>query len=301
MYDDMKNYILVRFSGGSGGERISSIAAYYLDQEYQFTSNSHNRFTFNDLFNTTFQIEAPSYTLINKCNIPDTYWYNMDAEMISRVVELFKQKNPSRLIGKTHFHFDKNLDYSVAFKGFKLLDLRPQLDKLWIINALQLYKTACNIETTNLTHSGTNVKDFQHIITEHFNMHGWWPEYWMWYGPVSWEEFIDRVCLDMSSELEHSTIINTPDILLESANMATDLNLSWADDFCKFIGISKLIPEHCVEMVEWVTGNLKILDRLGMLDKIHENLTAAEQIQLLKSTFIPIYSDIMYEKFNIRI
>ena len=300
----MKNYILVRFAGGSGGERITSIAAYYLDQEYQSTSINHNRVAFNDLFDTVFQLVSPPYKLANRYNIPDTYWYNMDTETISRVVECFKQRYPSRLIGKTHYQFNKNVDYSVAFNGFKILDLKPKLDNAWITTALQLYKTACNIVTTDLVHNIINVNDYQHIITDHFNTHGWWPEYWLVYGPVPWAEFIDKVCLDIPFHLlrwDDSTIINSSDILLESSNVATDLNLSWETDFCKFIGIPELISEHRAEMIEWVTGNLKILERLGMSDKIHENLTAAEQIQLLKSTFIPIYSDIIYEKFNIRI
>lgn len=297
----MKNYVLVRFMGGSGGERIASIAAYYLDQEYQSIVTSHNRFMFNDLFNTALQLEAPSDDLVNKLNIPNTYWYNMDAEMISTVVESFKQQHPFRSVGKTHYHFDKNLDYSVAFKGFKILDLKPSHNKLWLITALQLYKTACNIETTDLVHSGTNVSRFQHIITDHFNTHGWWPEYWMWYGPIPWNEFIDKVCLDIVSELEHNTVISTPGMLLESANIVTDIKLSWTEEFCKFIGISELIPEHRAEMLEWVNGNLKILEQLGLADKINENLSATEQVQLLKSTFLPIYDDIIYEKFNIRI
>lgn len=295
---NMKTHTLIRYTGGSGGERISSIAAYYADTQSPLASTSHNRFIFADLFDSMFQLEGPSNTLIRECNLPEIAWVEMDSEMINRVVKWFSRQHPDRTVGKAHHIFSRDLDYATAFPGFKILDLRPAPGKFWITTALHLYKAACNIQTTNLIFNGVQNKEYVYKIKDHFNAHGWWPEYWLWYGPISWDEFLDIACSQLFNKTRPERFDDVADMVLDSANVVTDVDLSWSDEFCKFIGISNLTTDHTSALRNWVNGNLQILERVGITTDTHAELSVPDQIQLLKSKFTPVFYDVIHERFK---
>tara|TARA_R110000868_G_scaffold164293_1_gene396744 strand:- start:1667 stop:2617 length:951 start_codon:yes stop_codon:yes gene_type:complete len=314
----MKDYALIRYTGGAGGERITSIIAHYLNKNTIDIKNSYNRIKFTDLFHNSFTTEAPyDRNVIIKCNLPSTSppsdprhgmvndWINCDSADVSRVVQYYKNKKQKigDVVGKSHFVFNENLDYSIAFEGFKILDIRPAAGKDWVTTALQWYKAACNIVTErNPNWQSVVSSDEFRSIEEHLDTYGWIPEYWLWgWGSISWDEFLEKDCHNLKEHRIPLKYDNAADMVLEACSVTTDVDLKWTTDLCKFIDIPELIPDHYVTLTNWVNGNLQILDQFGLADKINEEMTVDEQCRLLKSSFnSTIYDDIMYKKYNVR-
>lgn len=291
----MRNFKLIRYEGGAGGERLTSIVSQYVDSATGPESSNNNRIQFNDLFESAFQLEWPKQQLIKTFSLPNQPWWSINDCDIRNVVNYYKNKNKHTSVGKAHYIFDTNLDYKVVFDDFKILDIKNITSQLWITKSLQLYKSGCGVlNHLNLTSPADSYKE---QIQAHYVEHGWWPEYWLWYGVIPWDNFIN---LEVENVFQSnlSSKDNVADVVIDAATLVTDVTLSWMPALNEFLNVSELDKQHIDILIDWVNGNLDILKQLGLIQYLNTELSSEDQKQLLKDTFKPL-SYLIYDRGSI--
>ena len=294
MFND--RYFLIRYTGGSGGDTFSNI----LNAKINGTTNlrardDHNRSTYDDLFNMEFTHPVSNKSTQEALSLPVKEWREINDDQLKAVVEYCKHQEPTRRIGKMHHLFDTRSDYRYVFDGFTVIDLVPPLRSAWIVRALHLFKSALRMKTDDYTRfSRIFGLDKEEKFAEHVRLHGWWPEWYVWRGPLSLEQFL-------TDELTtyHLHLQSLPPVLDASVNsleLTLDESMPWIDKFKNDTGID-LGDERFREYLRpWIRKNNEIIDFIGLREHLDADYDWETKNRILQTNLISMQHEIL--KYN---
>lgn len=239
----------------------------------------------------TYPVNSP---YIQKAlNMPPELWCNMSDDQLKAVVEYFKREKPDLRIGKIHFNFSNSIDYRYVFEGFNVIDLRPPVNAAWITRALHLFKSALRRKTEDYTRFSA-IFGAEEKFAEHVRLHGWWPEWYVWRGPISLEQFLDEELMHY-----HTYIQSLPpalDTLINSIEFTLDETMPWIDKLKNNTG-TDLGDDHIRDFLRpWIRMNNDILDFLGLREHLGKDYDWQTKNNILKTKFIAKQHDIL--RFN---
>ena len=286
----MQHY-LVRFAGGSGGDTMASILNASIDRDYSFRHDAYNSTRYNDLFSCDLTDATVSNYTQDALSLPGLEWHRLTGDQIRSVVEYWKGKSPHIPIGKCHYLLPMGLDYRAAFRGFNVIDIRPRMEDRWIFTALQIFKSAIRKSTRPYSkYIGAGREGIGMLFDEHFASHGWWPEWWAWYHPMTLAEFIEYTMLDHQKPKHFPPVL---DVCIDSRTFTLDESLSWIDDIRRSIGIHIHAQPQMDCLAEWTRKNNEIVDYLNLRPHLGKDYDWRTKQELLIAVFTDRYEEIL--------
>lgn len=294
MSDD--RYFLIRYTGGSGGDTFCNILNSKIHGSLnQKSRDDHNRAAYDDLFSTEFTHPVSNSSTRAALDLPLMPWYTINDDQVKSVVEYWKLKHPDRRIGKVHFNFSNKIDYRHVFEGFTSIDLMPPVEVAWLNRALHLFKSALRKKTEDHSRfSKIFGPDAEKEFDEHAKLHGWWPEWYVWRGPMPLDQF-----LEIELREYHLYIQSLPQVLdtrINSNVFTLDKRMPWIEQLKKEVDVDLGDKKIRSYLTPWIRRNNEILDYLGLREHLNKDYDWETKNLILQTKFVAKQDDILNQR-----